>query len=286
MPSPSMWAAWASNRAIASPFGASLRLRRGCEPARIPFFRFGFHGISMHTSNPVDPRNRRGAFRWIPLLAAFWCAAALSDEIEEALRLSPDLENGRRIYGLCVACHMPEGWGYADGTYPQLAGQHRSVLIKQLEDIRAGNRDAPTMYPYALSASIGGPQALADVTGYIARLPMNPLPGRGPWPPGDAAFAAGETLYRNNCAQCHDETGEGSLKNTVPRINGQHYAYMLRQFHWIRDDRRRNADADMVRQIQGFTPEEIEQVINYASFLPLPEDGVAPFSEWQNPDFP
>ena len=75
---------------------------------------------------------------------------------------------------------MPEGWGRTDGTFPELAGQHRTVLIKQLTDIREGNRDNPTMYPFALPSEIGGEQSVADVTAYIAKLPMNPENGVGP----------------------------------------------------------------------------------------------------------
>ncbi len=65
---------------------------------------------------------------------------------------------------------MPEGWGSKDGTFPQLAGQHHSVIIKQLADIRALNRDNPTMYPFALPSQIGGPQALADVVAYMGSI--------------------------------------------------------------------------------------------------------------------
>ena len=52
-------------------------------------------------------------------------------EQDEALGLTPDLENGMDVYEVCSACHLPEGWGLDDGTFPQLAGQHGSVLIKQ-----------------------------------------------------------------------------------------------------------------------------------------------------------
>ena len=84
-------------------------------------------------------------------------------EQDEALHLQGNAENGRDVYEVCAACHLPEGWGLADGTFPQLAGQHHNVIIKQLADIRALNRDNPTMYPFALPSQIGGPQALADV---------------------------------------------------------------------------------------------------------------------------
>lgn len=104
-------------------------------------------------------------------------------EQDEALHLTPDLENGRDVYEVCSACHLPEGWGLPDGTFPQLAGQHAHVLIKQLADIRALNRDNPTMYPFALPESIGDAQAIADVVAYIEQLPMNPNPAVAPGSP-------------------------------------------------------------------------------------------------------
>ena len=99
-------------------------------------------------------------------------------EQDEALHMTPNKENGIEVYEVCSACHLPEGWGTEDGTFPQLAGQHRTVLIKQLADIRALNRDNPTMYPFALPREIGGAQSIADVAEYISHLPMNPEPGR------------------------------------------------------------------------------------------------------------
>ena len=84
-------------------------------------------------------------------------------EVEQALALSPDLENGLEIYRDCAACHKPEGWGLGNGSVPHIAAQHRKVVIKQLADIRAGNRDAHLMLPYASADSIGGAQSVADV---------------------------------------------------------------------------------------------------------------------------
>ena len=101
-------------------------------------------------------------------------------EREEALTLKPDVKNGKEVYEVCSACHLPEGWGQTDGTFPQLAGQHRTVIIKQLADIRDGHRDNPTMYPFALPSEIGGTQSIADVSEYIAGLKMNPQNGVGP----------------------------------------------------------------------------------------------------------
>ena len=91
-------------------------------------------------------------------------------EVEQALGLEPDIANGLEIYRTCALCHEPEGWGLPAGTTPQIAGQHRTVLIKQLADIRSGNRDGVLMAPYSAVEVIGGPQAVSDVAAYIDTL--------------------------------------------------------------------------------------------------------------------
>lgn len=217
-------------------------------------------------------------------------------EQDEAMHLTADRERGIAVYEVCSACHLLEGWGLTDGTFPQLAGQHRSVLIKQLADIRAKNRDNPTMYPFALDdqilaasgyrhGEIEPAQLIADVTEYISKLPMNPEPGFGPWAEGTAEFDQGKKLYADNCTQCHGDDGEGSSEKFYPRVQGQHYNYMLRQFEWIRDGKRRNANPDMVKQIAGFSDKDMQMVINYTSRHLPPKEDMAPSKDYQNPDY-
>ncbi len=206
-------------------------------------------------------------------------------ERDAAMDLTPDLTNGLDVYEVCAGCHLPEGWGLKDGTFPMLAGQHASVLIKQMADIRALNRDNPTMYPFTLERSIGGPQALADVVAYIEKLPMNPDNGKGEWAEGSEQFTLGEKLYKDNCVECHGNAGEGMADKYYPMIQGQHYSYMLRQFEWIRDGKRRNANPDMAKQIEGFSDLDMAAVINYVSRIPVPAEKLAESKDWKNPDF-
>lgn len=201
-------------------------------------------------------------------------------EQDAALHLTPDRENGIEVYEVCAACHLYEGWGQPDGTFPQLAGQHKNVIIKQLADIRALNRDNPTMYPFALPESIGGPQAIADVSAYIAELPLNPEPGVGP----GTDLALGEQLYKDNCVRCHGDNGQGIAEKYYPRIQGQHYNYLLRQFEWIRDGKRRNANPDMIKQIQGFSDKDMIAVMDFVSRQQPPADKLGVVG-WENPDF-
>ena len=206
-------------------------------------------------------------------------------ERDEAMHLIPDRENGIEVYEVCAACHLTEGWGTKDGTFPQISGQLKHVLIKQLADIREGNRDNPTMYPFALPESIGNAQALADAVGYIEKLPMNPDNGKGEWAEGAPEFDQGKKLYADNCVKCHGETGEGNEEKYYPLLQGQHYNYMLRQIEWIRDGKRRNANPEMIEQIKGFSDKDMEMVINYVSRIPVPKEKLAPSKDWLNPDF-
>ena len=202
-------------------------------------------------------------------------------EVEAALHLTPDPENGRKVFQTCAVCHLPEGWGSLNGQYPQVAGQLASVIIKQLADIRAGNRDNPTMRPFTSPQLLGGTQEIADVAAYISSLPMNPQNGVGP----GTDLEHGEKLYRDNCVDCHGANGEGNGEEHIPLLQGQHYLYLKRQFEWIRLNRRRNADPKMVRQIRRFTPRDVSAVMDYTSRLRPPAEKLAD-PGWVNPDFP
>ena len=202
-------------------------------------------------------------------------------EYDQAITLTPDMTNGRRAFESCAVCHGPEGWGNEEGTYPQIAGQLASVTIKQLADIRAGNRSNPMMTPFSSMRALGGPQAMADVAAYIAQLPMTPHNGVGP----GMDLASGERLYNDNCVDCHGENGEGDAKKHIPLIQGQHFNYLERQFRWISDGKRRNADEEMVKQIESFWGRDIIDVMDYTSRLRPPKEKLAE-PGWQNPDFP
>ncbi|HGG61013.1 MAG TPA: c-type cytochrome [Gammaproteobacteria bacterium] len=228
----------------------------------------------------------------LALVCLSFCGGALAaasgrdavDVIKIELEFKPDLRHGRSVYEICASCHLPEGWGNHDGTYPQLAGQHRSVLMRQLLAIRTGKRENPIMYPFVQERTIGNLQSLADVVAYISRLPMDPDHGRGPWWDSSPEFQSGKSLYEKHCRSCHGGRAQGYEATATPRLQGQHYAYLLRQIGLIRGGERK-VNPDMTRAMAALSADQLKLIINYVSWLPVPKADLAPSRSWRNSDF-
>jgi cytochrome c553 len=135
-----------------------------------------------------------------------------ASERDEALKLKGNVKAGQAAYQeYCEACHLPTGGGNPDGSIPQLAGQHSTVVIKQLADIRSGRRYNPTMYPFA--RKLANPQALANVAAYIQTLCI-PL-GSGRYAGPDAA----EMLAGASCSTRSNAVNATSRTARVPRTS-------------------------------------------------------------------
>ncbi len=137
-----------------------------------------------------------------------WKATAA--EALEALELSGDPAEGEEIYTVCAACHFPTGWGDPLGVFPQLAGQHTNVLIKQIADIRAKNRDNPTMYPFAMQ--IEGSQDIVDVCAYIQTREMNPNPRVGPGGPSYVLSNLRKEVWPISLDNLQQKVGDANFK--------------------------------------------------------------------------
>ena len=194
--------------------------------------------------------------------------AKMEGELKAALDAKGVAKEGKEGYEICGACHLPSGAGRSDGTFPQLAGQHTTVLIKQMADIRMGLRDNPTMYPFA--KELTDPQELAHVAAYIEGLCIPVDHGKYEGADAAAQIAKGKDLYEKQCKECHGANGEGDKAKFYPVIAGQHYKYLLRQMTEIRDGHRRNANPDMVKVIKPYTNDQLVAISAYQASLSMP----------------
>jgi len=73
---------------------------------------------------------------------------------------------GKEKTATCESCHGKDGHG-VDPTYPVLAGQHESYLIKALSDYRSGRRKDPVMGSFAKPLSN---QDIEDLAAWYSSL--------------------------------------------------------------------------------------------------------------------
>jgi cytochrome c553 len=188
--------------------------------------------------------------------------AARDQEFVAGAQLEPDLKHGEQLFVTCAACHGPDGRGTPDGEIPAIAGQHGSVLLKQLTDFRHEQRWNERMQNFTDTHHLKDAQDLTDVAAYIAGLPrFSPAKGIG----DGTALSAGASVYFQKCERCHGPLGEGDLLRTRPRLAGQHYHYLLKQLEDTAAGRRPGMDAAHVHMLQDLSPAQMRGVADYLS---------------------
>jgi cytochrome c553 len=204
-----------------------------------------------------------------PLLTAAQMPLAWNDIKGEellALQAKGDPVRGEVAFVPCQGCHRKDASGRTSGAYPRLSGQHATVIIKQITDIRAGRRYNPKMEPYISDHGMT-PTEIADIAVYLQGLPMSTENGKGP----GTGVAAGKKIYDTECSDCHGDKGEGDAPKFYPMVAAQHYRYLLRELKFIRDGDRRNANPDMVKRIKPYSDEALETMADYMAQLPPPK---------------
>jgi cytochrome c553 len=193
----------------------------------------------------------------LPLLAMG--AGSARRELAETLKAVPNLAHGEQLFAQCVSCHGADGAGEANGSTPRIAGQHYRVLVKQLVDFRYGTRWDFRMEGMADRHHLAGTQDIADVSAYASGLSQ---PGKRGI--GSGEFAAdGARIYAAECRSCHGAQAEGS-ETGIPRLAGQHYAYLMRQMYDAVDGRR---PALSRLHSKRLAPLDFEQVRAVSDFL-------------------
>ncbi|MBO1333341.1 c-type cytochrome [Streptomyces sp. VRA16 Mangrove soil] len=138
------------------------------------------------------------------LYAAFAPASkAQADETAQSLAI----DEGKKLYSVgCASCHGTGGQGTTDG--PSLVGVGSAAV-----DFQVGTGRMPAQQPGAQiprKKVIYSQAEIDQLAAYIASLGAGPVaPTKEDYDPSGADVAKGGELFRTNCAQCHNFTGEG-----------------------------------------------------------------------------
>ncbi|MEW2087237.1 c-type cytochrome [Streptomyces sp. NPDC005283] len=152
------------------------------------------------------------------LYAAFAPAdKAQADETAQSLAI----EEGKKLYTVgCASCHGIGGQGTTDG--PSLVGVGSAAV-----DFQVGTGRMPAQQPGAQVPAkkvIYSQSEIDQLAAYVASLGAGPItPTEKQYSPEGADIARGGDLFRTNCAQCHNFTGEGgALTNGkyAPNLEG------------------------------------------------------------------
>jgi cytochrome c553 len=178
-------------------------------------------------------------------------------------KASLSTSNGERLYAPCVVCHQPNAWGSPDGTIPNLAGQQKRYLEKQLAMFRSGARMDTAMQIVAVHATFDDQRNITAVANYLSKLDTNPNPVEG----SGEHLRLGQELYTHICAACHGVGGRSEEANRIPRIAGQHYPYLQRQIEAAAALHKELAPPEMTSALRGMRPQEKDALADYISRL-------------------
>jgi len=192
-------------------------------------------------------------------------------DVKATLALPGDVQRGKDAYAECQTCHRTDASGRANLDIPRLSGQHASVVIKQLMDIRSGLRVNPDMKDYMLDSDLTL-QNFADMAAYLQSLPVVGKIGQGP----AELLPRGEALYASDCAACHGEHGEGRPELFYPMLASQHYSYLLRELDLILNGERGNSNPAMPPILKNYSADDKRAVAAYLAQLPAPGKAVTP----------
>ncbi|MEZ5523707.1 MAG: c-type cytochrome [Pseudomonadales bacterium] len=178
-----------------------------------------------------------------------------------------DAEAGKSKAAMCAGCHGADG-NSAVAAFPKLAGQNVKYLVKQMNDIKSGDRVVLEMTGLLNGSS---EQDMEDIAAYFS----SQFPSVGA--ANKDLVAVGEKIYRagnkdsgvSACTACHSPTGKGNSMAGFPSLSGQHADYIAKQLRAFREGERTNdGDAKMMRSVAfRLTNKEIDAVASYISGL-------------------
>lgn len=201
-------------------------------------------------------------YRVISLLAMFAGSAAVAFA---AQALKGDPVKGKALAGeVCASCHGANGNSEV-ATFPKLAGQQESYLLRELQDYKSGKRTNDIMTPMVAGLS---EEDMLNLSAFYAKQEATDGTVTNP-----ALLAMGKKVYLEgndnsgvpSCDGCHEENGEGSKR--FPRVAGQHVDYTLDQLQQYATGKRSNGVKVMRTIAERLTADEARAVAEYMASM-------------------
>jgi cbb3-type cytochrome c oxidase subunit III len=177
-----------------------------------------------------------------------------------------DAVAGKTKAATCGACHGADGNSLAP-SFPKIAGQGERYLVKQITEIKNGDRQVPEMLGFVMGLS---ETDIADIAAYYASQKAS----------GGAADAAlveaGKRIFLGGneatgvpaCIACHSADGKGIAAAGFPRVAGQHATYTEKQLMDFYNAKRTNDASNVMRDIASrMHMDEIKAVSSYIQGL-------------------
>jgi cytochrome c553 len=168
------------------------------------------------------------------------------------------------VQGKCFICHGTDGES-SSPVFPRLAGQHAGYIERQLADYQSGRRKSDTMRPMVQDLSAAD---FALLGRYFESRPV----GSHAVADGELAQVGWFIFSRGNpysgvpaCTACHGPKGQGS--EALPRLAGQHAAYIENQLKKFNTRERTNDNAVMHSIASKLTELEAKAVSAYIAGL-------------------
>ncbi|HTZ71347.1 MAG TPA: c-type cytochrome [Acetobacteraceae bacterium] len=163
---------------------------------------------------------------------------------------------------VCSSCHGLEGRS-ENPNFPILAGQQHDYLVQELHAFRDKTRADPHAHTYmwGMAAKLSD-TTIDGLATYFSQQPPAPPTRQDP-----ALASAGAAIFKAGiaardvpaCSACHGDTGGGN--GAIPRLAGQHPAYLATQLQAFQVNSRAN---EMMHQnAKNLTPQEIDEVTAY-----------------------
>jgi len=194
-------------------------------------------------------------------------AAVLVTSVSSIVLAQGSADAGAGKVAICVACHGQSGNDSVLPNVPKLGARGERYLLKQLQNIKSGERNVPLMTGMLNAMN---DQDLADIAAYYDQQPL------AEGAVEESRRALGEQLYRAGnaelgiaaCSACHAPDGKGNEAAGYPSLSGQDVAYSDMALRAFRAGERANDDAAIMRTIAArLNDTEIAALASYLSGL-------------------